>query len=172
MHSTPRRRISPTLVSSWGTSTTPYGCPQFDSTRIISLHPSLVWTGIPPQVHSPAHSKQPPRASALPRGGRLLGPGTRPPPPLPALRANLVAKGQQLLAIHIVAPKALEKFFHSPCPFCPLCTPTLSLNPTLTLMPTPTLSLLLTLPPNLSLDPNPNQDRILGPSWWGREHQL
>ena len=49
-------------------------------------------------------------------------------------------------------------FFHSPCLFCPLCTPTLSLNPTLTLMPTPTLSLLLTLPPNLSLDPDPNQD--------------
>ena len=38
-------------------------------------------------------------------------------------------------------------FFHSACPFCPLCTPTLSLNPTLTLTPTPTLSLLLTRPP-------------------------
>ena len=75
-------------------------------------------------------------------------------PPLPALRAHLVAKGQQLLAIHMVAPKAPEIFFHSPCPFCPLCTPTLSLNPTLTLMPTPTLSLLLTLPPHLTLDPN------------------
>ena len=59
--------------------------------------------------------------------------------PLPALRPHLVAKGQQLLAIHMVAPKAPENyFFHSPCPFCPLCTPTLSLNPTLTLMPTPT----------------------------------
>ena len=82
---------------------------------------------------------------------------TPPPPPLPALRAHLVAKGQQLLAIHMVAPKAPEIFFfHSPCPFCPLCTPTLSLNPTLTLMPTPTLSLLLTLPTNLTLDPNPN----------------
>ena len=80
------------------------------------------------------------------------------PPPLLALRANLVAKGQQLLAIHIVAPKAPEIFFPFPSPICPLCTPTLSLNPTLTLMPTPTLSLLLTLPPNLSLDPNPNQD--------------
>ena len=86
-------------------------------------------------------------------------PPPSPPPPLPALRAHLVAKGQQLLAIHMVAPKAPQNFFfHSPCPFCPLCTPTLSLNPTLTLMPTPTLSLLLTLPTNLTLDPNPNQD--------------
>ena len=94
-----------------------------------------------------------------PRGGCLLGSGTRPPPPLPALRAHLVAKGQQLLAIHTAAPKAPKIFFfHSPCPFCPLCTPTLSLNPTLTVMPTPTLSLLLILPTNLTLDPNPNQD--------------
>ena len=76
------------------------------------------------------------------------------PPPL-ALQAHLVAKGQQLLAIHMVGPKAPDFFFHSPCPFCPLRTPTLSLNPTLTLMPTPTLSLLLTLPTNLTLDPNP-----------------
>ena len=37
-----------------------------------------------------------------------------PPPPLPALRAHLVAKGQQLLAIHIVAPKAPEIFFFIP----------------------------------------------------------
>ena len=36
-----------------------------------------------------------------PRGGRLLGPGTGlPPPPLRALRAHLVTKGQWLLAIH------------------------------------------------------------------------
>ena len=93
-----------------------------------------------------------------PRGGRLLGSGTRPPPPLLALRAHLVVKGQQLLAIHMVAPKAPEIFFSFLCPFCPLCTPTLSLKPTLTLMPTPTLNLLLTLPPNIILDPNPNQD--------------
>ena len=79
------------------------------------------------------------------------------PPPLPSLRAHLVAKGQQLQAIHMVAPKAPENFFfHSPCPFCPVCTPTLSLNPTLTLTPTPILSLLLTLPTNLTLDPNPS----------------
>ena len=44
------------------------------------------------------------------RGGRLLGSGTRPPPPLPALRAHLVTKGQWLLAIHMVAPKAPENF--------------------------------------------------------------
>ena len=43
------------------------------------------------------------------RGGRLLGPGTGPPPPpLRALRAHLVTKGQCLLAIHRVAPKAPE----------------------------------------------------------------
>ena len=86
------------------------------------------------------------------RGGRLLGCGTRlpPPSPLPALRAHLVAKGQQLLVIHMVAPKAPEIFFFIPLAhLCPLCTPTLSLNPTLTLMPTATLSLLLTLPTNL-----------------------
>ena len=48
-----------------------------------------------------------------PRVGRLLGPGTRlppPPPPLQALRAHLVTKGQWLLAIHRVAPKAPENF--------------------------------------------------------------
>ena len=33
-----------------------------------------------------------------------------PPPPLPALRAHLVTKGQWLLAIHMVAPKAPENF--------------------------------------------------------------
>ena len=48
---------------------------------------------------------------ATPRGGRLLGPGTRlPPPPLRALRAHLVTKGQWLLAIHRVAPKVPENF--------------------------------------------------------------
>ena len=51
------------------------------------------------------------------RVGRLLGLGTRlppPPPPLRALRAHLVTKGQWLPAIHMVAPKAPENFFHSP----------------------------------------------------------
>ena len=38
-----------------------------------------------------------------------------PPPPLRALRAHLVTKGQWLPAIHMVAPKAPENFFHSPC---------------------------------------------------------
>ena len=33
------------------------------------------------------------------------------PPPLPALPAHLVAKGQELPAIHMVAPKAPEIFF-------------------------------------------------------------
>ena len=38
---------------------------------------------------------------------------TPPPVPLPALWAKLVAKGQQLLAIDMVAPKAPENFFSS-----------------------------------------------------------
>ena len=33
-----------------------------------------------------------------------------PPPPLRALRAHLVTKGQWLIAIHRVAPKAPENF--------------------------------------------------------------
>ena len=33
-----------------------------------------------------------------------------PPSPLPTLRAHLVTKGQWLLAIHMVAPKAPENF--------------------------------------------------------------
>ena len=43
------------------------------------------------------------------------------------------------------APKAHEG------KFCPLCTPTLSLNPTITLTPSPTLSLVLTLHVHLPL---------------------
>ena len=50
------------------------------------------------------------------RVGRLLSLGTRlPPPPLQALHAHLVTKGQWLTAIHMVAPKAPKNFFHSPC---------------------------------------------------------
>ena len=41
---------------------------------------------------------------------------TPPPPPLWALRAHLVTKGQWLLAIHRVAPKAPEIFFSFPLP--------------------------------------------------------
>ena len=48
-------------------------------------------------------------------GARLLGPGTRlPPPPLWALRAHLVTKGQWLLAIHrgnVSAPGARRASF-------------------------------------------------------------
>ena len=54
-----------------------------------------------------------------------------PPPPLPALRANLVAKGQQLLAIHIVAPKALENFFSFPLPILSTLHPNIILEPNL-----------------------------------------
>ena len=41
---------------------------------------------------------------------------TPPPPPLRALQAHLVTKGQWLLAIHRVAPKAPENFFSFPLP--------------------------------------------------------
>ena len=44
-----------------------------------------------------------------------FGYATPPPPPLQALRAHLVTKGQWLPAIHMVAPKAPEIFFHFPC---------------------------------------------------------
>ena len=48
-----------------------------------------------------------------PRGGGVSSVRVRdspPPLPLPALRAHLVTKGQWLLAIHMVAPKAPENF--------------------------------------------------------------
>ena len=68
-------------------------------------------------------------------GGRLLGSGTQPPPPfpppLPALRAHLVAKGQQLLAIHMVAPKAPEIFFSFPLPILSTLHPNIILEPNL-----------------------------------------
>ena len=67
----------------------------------------------------------------VPRGGRLLGSGTRLPPPLPALRAHLVAKGQQLLAIHMVAPKAPEFFFSFPLPILSTLHPNTILEPNL-----------------------------------------
>ena len=70
-------------------------------------------------VHAPAI-----RLHSLPGGlcGELTGHGgdvssvlvRDSPPLLPALRAHLVAKGQQLLAIHMVAPKAPENFFFIP----------------------------------------------------------
>ena len=37
-----------------------------------------------------------------------------PPPPLPALWAHVVAKGQSLLTIHMVAPKAPKIIFFVP----------------------------------------------------------
>ena len=53
-------------------------------------------------------------------------------PPLPALRAHLVAKGQQLLAIHMVAPKAPEKIFFSfPLPILSTLHPNTILEPNL-----------------------------------------
>ena len=87
----------------------------------------------------------------LARGGRLLGSGTRLPPPPPCPPGPLSCQGSTATGHTYGGAEGARKFFfHSPCPFCPLCTPTLSLNPTLTLMPTPTLSLLLTLPTNLT----------------------
>ena len=94
----------------------------------------------------------------VPRGGRLLGSGTRPPPlppPPPCPPGPLSCQGSTATDHTYGGAKGDRKFFFSfPLPICPLCTPTLSLNATLTLMPTPTLSLLLTLPPKLTLDPN------------------
>ena len=49
-------------------------------------------------------------------GGNVSSVLVRDPPPLPALRANLVPKGQQLLAVHIAAPKAPKIFFSFPLP--------------------------------------------------------
>ena len=54
-----------------------------------------------------------------------------PPPPFPALRAHLVAKGQQLLAIHMVAPKAPENFFSFPLPILSTLHPNTILEPNL-----------------------------------------
>ena len=64
-------------------------------------------------------------------GGDVSSVLVRDPPPLPALRANLVAKGQQLLAIHIVAPKAPEKFFSFPLPILSTLHPNIILEPNL-----------------------------------------
>ena len=75
-----------------------------------------------------------------------------PPPPHGASGQHLVAKGAALRSPW--APKAPDAPWAPKPPkgkFCPLCTPTLSLNPTLTLTPTPTLSLTLTLPLPLPL---------------------
>ena len=72
------------------------------------------------------------------RGGFLHGGdgGTSPrvwyaTPPLPALRAHLVAKGQQLLAIHMVAPKAPKFFFSFPLPILSALHPNTILEPNL-----------------------------------------
>ena len=62
-------------------------------------------------------------------GGHLLGSGMRPPPP--ALRAHLIAKGQQLLAIHMVAPKVPKIFFSFPLPNLSTLHPNIILEPNL-----------------------------------------
>ena len=73
-----------------------------------------------------------------PRGGGTGGTSPRfwyatppPSPPLPALRAHLVAKGQQLLAIHMVAPKAPEIFFSFSLPILSTLHPNTILEPNL-----------------------------------------
>ena len=53
------------------------------------------------------------------------------PPSLPALLAILVAKGQQLLATHMVAPKAPENFFSFPLPILSTLHPNIILEPNL-----------------------------------------
>ena len=52
-----------------------------------------------------------------------------PPPPLPPLRAHLVAKSQQLLVIHMVAPKAPEKMLSLPLPILSTLHPNTILEP-------------------------------------------
>ena len=52
-------------------------------------------------------------------------------PPPPALRAHLIAKRQQLLAIHMVAPKAPEKKFSFPLPILSTLHPNTILEPNL-----------------------------------------
>ena len=64
-------------------------------------------------------------------GGDISSVLVRDPPPLPALRANLVAKGQQLLAIHMVAPKEPENFFSFPLPILSTLHPNTILEPNL-----------------------------------------
>ena len=91
----------------------------------------VVYALRPRHVLYVTHAPQPRHATPHARGGRLLGPGTRLPPPLPALRANLVAKGQQVLAIHIVAPKALENFFSFALPILSTLHPNIILEPNL-----------------------------------------
>ena len=75
---------------------------------------------------------------------RVLGRQLPPPPPWGASGQRLVAQCAALRSPW--APKAPDTP-EAPKPhkgkFCPLCTPTLSLNPTLTLTPTPTLRTLI-----------------------------
>ena len=67
---------------------------------------ALVWG-----VYRP-HPHQPLTRSCHTHGGDVSSVPVRdsPPPPFRALRAHLVTKGQWLLAIHRVAPKAPENF--------------------------------------------------------------
>ena len=52
-----------------------------------------------------------------PHGGDVSSSMVRNPPPPPrALQAHMIAKGQQLLAIHMVAPKAPDFFYPFPSP--------------------------------------------------------
>ena len=68
-----------------------FGCPE----NVLATAKTPAWTR---SVHLDAPGPQ--------GGGRLLSSGTQPPPPLPALQAHLVTKGQKLPAIPMVAPKA------------------------------------------------------------------
>ena len=99
------------------------------------------------------------------RGGRLLGPGTRlppPPPPPRALRAHLVTKGQWLLTIHMVAPKAPEIFFFIPLahiaslPAQAVEHPNAILEPNLDSNAHPNPQPAPNPTPNPTHDPNPN----------------
>ena len=73
----------------------------------LTLFPSLP----SPTVYSESEEKN------INHGGAVSSvPVRAPPPPLRALRTHLVTKGQWLLTIHMVAPKAPENFFSFPLP--------------------------------------------------------
>ena len=87
-----------------------------------------------------------------------------PPPPFRALRAHLVTKGQWLLTIHMVAPKAPENFFFIPLahvaslPARAVEHPNAILEPNLDSNAHPNPQPAPNPTPNPTHDPNPNQD--------------
>ena len=117
------------------------------------------------QIHSihPGPLKSP---CALVTGGP--SPRSRyatPPPPFRALRAHLVTKGQWLLTIHMVAPKAPEKNFFIPLahvaslPAQAVEHPNAILEPNLDSNAHPNPQPAPNPTPNPTHDPNPNPNQ-------------